>query len=53
MYEDYAEHDQVKFKAADENGDEKLSKTEFPFFMFPEQHKFMAKHVVGVSMYMR
>lgn len=49
MYEDYAEHDRVKFKASDENDDGKLSKEEFPFFMYPEQHEFMAKHVVGVS----
>ena len=49
MYEDYAERDRVKFKAADENNDGKLSKEEFPFFMYPEQHEFMAKHVVGVS----
>ena len=50
MYEDYAERDRVKFKASDENHDGKLSKEEFPFFMYPEQHEFMAKHVVGVSM---
>ena len=49
MYEDYAERDRVKFKAADEDGDGKLSKTEFAFFMHPEQHQFMTKHVVGVS----
>lgn len=50
MYEDYAERDRVKFKAtADEDGDGKLSKTEFAFFMYPEQHQFMARHVVGVS----
>ena len=49
MYEDYLERDRVKFRAADEDGDGKLSRTEFPFFMFPEQHQFMTRHVVGVS----
>ena len=49
MYDDYAERDRVKFKASDENHDGKLSKEEFPFFMYPEQHEFMAKHVVDVS----
>ena len=49
MYEDYLERDRVKFRAADEDQDGKLSRTEFPFFMYPEQHQFMTKHVVGVS----
>ena len=49
MYEDHLKHDMVKFKAADENNDGKLSKAEFPFFMYPEQHQFMSNHVVGVS----
>ena len=49
MYEDYVERDRVKFRAADEDGDGKLSKTEFSFFMYPEQHQFMSNHVVGVS----
>lgn len=47
MYEDYVERDRVKFRAADEDGDGKLSKTEFSFFMYPEQHQFMSNHVVG------
>lgn len=49
QHEDMTKHDKNKFKAADENGDDKLSKTEFPYFMYPEQHQFMANHVVGVS----
>ena len=49
MYKNYLERDRVKFRVADEDHDGKLSRTEFPFFMFPEQHQFMTKHVVGVS----
>ena len=52
MYEDYLKHDMVKFKAADEDNDGKLSQAEFPFFMYPEQHQVMSHHVVGVSVTM-
>ena len=48
--EEYTSHDTDKFNHADADGDGKLSKEEYPAFLYPEHHDFMADHVTGVCM---
>ncbi|XP_065911418.1 calumenin-B-like [Dysidea avara] len=48
--EEYTSHDTDKFNHADADGDGKLSKEEYPAFLYPEHHDFMADHVTGEFM---
>jgi len=46
--EDHDSYDTNRFNHADADGDGKLSKEEYPAFLYPEHHDFMAEHVTGV-----
>ena len=49
--EEFGDSDANRFRGADKDGDGKLTKEEFPAFLYPEHHDFMADHVAGVCVF--